>query len=72
MIISNKHRRITMKFMKLFANSMAKLLVVLAFTFGFVSQSIADAVDIEPNDSCPGAQDVGAITAPFIVTGSLV
>ena len=60
-----------MKIMKLLSNTMAKLLVVLALTFGFVSQSIADAVDIEPNDSCPGAQDVGAITTPFIVTGSL-
>ena len=49
------------------------LFAVLCLAGSLSSQAFAQATDTEPNNSCPAAQDIGAIdvNTPFIVVGSL-
>lgn len=48
-------------------------LAVFCLLIGFSSQAFAQAVEVEPNDPCAEAQDLGEIdlTGPFSVEGSL-
>lgn len=48
-------------------------IAVLCLAGCLSSQAFAQATDIEPNNSCPAAQDIGAIdvNTPFTVVGSL-
>jgi len=50
-----------------------KLLGVLVLAAGQSSQTLAQTTEVEPNDTCPAAQDIGSIdvTGPFTVSGSL-
>jgi hypothetical protein len=50
-----------------------RVLAVLCLMVGYSSQALAQAAEIEPNNTCTGAQDIGSIdvTSPFTVTGSL-
>lgn len=49
------------------------LLAILCLAGSLSSQAFAQATDTEPNNSCPAAQDIGAIhvNTPFTVVGSL-
>jgi len=59
--------------MQRFAQTNAGLLAVLCLVGSLSSQAFAQATDTEPNNSCPAAQDIGAIdvNTPFTVSGSL-
>jgi hypothetical protein len=58
--------------MQRFAQISTRLLATLCVAGWFSSHAFAQA-DMEPNDSCPAAQDVGAFdgSSPLLVTGSL-
>jgi hypothetical protein len=43
----------------------------LSLAVGYSSPTLAQAVDIEPNDTCLGAQAIGAVDGSFTVSGSL-
>jgi hypothetical protein len=51
-------------------SSMAALLLTVALWFG-IGIVPAIAADIEPNDTCPAAQDLGAVSLPFNSTGAI-
>jgi hypothetical protein len=50
-----------------------KLLAIFCLAIGYSSQALAQAVETEPNNTCPGAQAIGAVdlASPFTITGSL-
>ncbi len=45
--------------------------ILLSALAGFSGPIRAQGVEVEPNDSCPGAQVLGTIALPFTLTGSL-
>jgi hypothetical protein len=49
------------------------LLAVLCLAGSLSSQAFGQATDVEPNNSCPAAQEIGAVdvNTPFTVSGSL-
>jgi hypothetical protein len=57
---------------RIFQSSLA-LLAILAVMIGFSLQALAQVSEVEPNDSCVDAQDIGEIdvTGVFSVEGSL-
>lgn len=59
--------------MKLLVRSSFTLLAVFCLAIGISSQSFAQVVEVEPNDPCVEAQDIGPIdvTGTFSVQGSL-
>lgn len=57
--------------MKLSTSTTTKLLAALICLLGSISQCYAQALELEPNDSCAGAQDFGSIPVPFVVDGLL-
>jgi hypothetical protein len=50
-----------------------KLIAMFCLAIGYSSQALAQAVETEPNNTCPGAQNIGPVdlATPFTVTGSL-
>jgi hypothetical protein len=59
--------------MQRFVQISTRLLAALCLAGNLSSQALAQAADTEPNNSCPAAQDIGAIdgNTPFTVSGSL-
>ena len=59
--------------MKRIFQSSLVLLAISVVMIGFSSQAFAQAVEVEPNDPCTEAQDIGPIdvTGTFSVQGSL-
>lgn len=47
------------------------LIVALAIPLGFLSPAMAQGTEVEPNNSPDNPQDLGAVTLPFTLTGSL-
>jgi hypothetical protein len=50
---------------------MTRLLLVPGMVLSLLSPAFGQGVDTEPNNTCPTAQDFGAVAFPFTVTGSL-
>ena len=59
--------------MQRFAQTGVMMLAMLCLASGFSSQALAQTTETEPNNTCPTAQDIGAINVntPFIISGSL-
>jgi hypothetical protein len=59
--------------MRRLVQSSLVLLAISLVMIGFSSQAFAQAVEVEPNDPCTEAQDIGPIdvTGTFSVQGSL-
>jgi hypothetical protein len=47
------------------------LIVGSVISYGFISTVAAEGIDIEPNNACKAAQDMGEITLPFVIDGRL-
>ena len=48
-----------------------RLLIALALVLGCAASALGQGVDTEPNNTCQTAQQFGAVTLPFTVTGTL-
>jgi len=57
--------------MKRFSEIRTKIILVFGLMLFSLPMAFAQGIDTEPNNACMAAQDLGTLSLPFIIDGSL-